>query len=108
MRAGHPLQPVLAHHLDDILDHQDEGIEGSYFTVVDFSRLPREAFHGAAKCPDGLPAARGHREQCAGDTLIRGFRPAYALWLGAASLGWLALAVFVFNRGLKRYASASS
>jgi ABC-2 type transport system permease protein len=32
----------------------------------------------------------------------------YALWLAAASLAWFALAVFVFHRGLKRYASASS
>ena len=30
------------------------------------------------------------------------------LWLGAASLAWFALAVFVFNQGLKRYGSASS
>jgi ABC-2 type transport system permease protein len=40
--------------------------------------------------------------------LIHGFQPIYALWLFAASLAWFALAVFVFNQGLKRYASASS
>jgi ABC-2 type transport system permease protein len=42
------------------------------------------------------------------NTLIHGFRPAHVLWLGAASIAWFSLAVFVFNRGLKRYASASS
>jgi ABC-2 type transport system permease protein len=41
-------------------------------------------------------------------TLIHGFQPLYAVWLVAASVAWFAVAVFVFNRGLKRYASASS
>jgi len=85
-----------------------EGIEGSYFTVVDFSRLPREAFHGFANVLMVylLPAVIVSNVPAI--TLIRGFRPVYALWLGAASVAWLSLAVFVFNRGLKRYASASS
>jgi ABC-2 type transport system permease protein len=41
-------------------------------------------------------------------TLLHGFQPLWGLWLLAAALAWLALAVFVFNRGLRRYESASS
>ena len=85
-----------------------EGIEGSYFTVVDFSRLPREAFRGVANVLMVYLLPAVIVSNVPATTLIRGFRPAYAAWLAAASLAWFALAVFVFNRGLKRYASASS
>jgi ABC-2 type transport system permease protein len=85
-----------------------EGIEGSYFTVVDFSRLPREAFRGVANVVlvYALPAVIVSNVPAR--TLIHGFQPLYAVWLVAASVAWFAVAVFVFNRGLKRYASASS
>ena len=85
-----------------------EGIEGSYFTIVDFSRLPREAFRGFASVllVYFLPAVVVSNVPA--NSLIHGFRPAYALWLAAASVAWFTLAVFVFNRGLRRYASASS
>jgi ABC-2 type transport system permease protein len=85
-----------------------EGIEGSYFTIVDFSRLPREAFRGVASVllVYLLPAVVVSNVPAR--TLIHGFEPSHALWLAAASGAWFALAVFVFNRGLKRYASASS
>ena len=85
-----------------------EGIEGTYFTIVDFSRLPREAFRGVANVllVYLLPAVVVSNVPA--NMLIHGFNPVYAVWLGAASLAWFALAVFVFNRGLRRYASASS
>ncbi|HTX66506.1 MAG TPA: ABC-2 family transporter protein, partial [Opitutaceae bacterium] len=85
-----------------------EGIEGSYFTLFDFSRLPREAFRGVANVllVYALPAVVVSNVPAR--TLIHGFQPAYAAWLCAASLGWFAFAVWVFHRGLKRYASASS
>jgi ABC-2 type transport system permease protein len=84
------------------------GIEGTYFTLVDFSRLPREAFRGLASVVfvwilpvvvvSNVPAR----------TLINGFRPLWTLWiLGAAAL-WFFIAVAAFNRGLRRYSSASS
>lgn len=85
-----------------------EGIEGGYFTMFEFSRLPREAFKGLvgyllvyllpAVVVSNVPAR----------TLIHGFEPRYAIWLVAASAAWFTLAVFAFNQGLKRYASASS
>jgi len=85
-----------------------EGIEGSYFTLFDFSRLPREAFRGVANVllVYALPAVVVSNVPAR--ALIHGFQPAYALWLLAASLAWFALAVWVFHRGLRRYASASS
>ncbi|HUJ42681.1 MAG TPA: ABC-2 family transporter protein [Opitutaceae bacterium] len=85
-----------------------EGIEGSYFTIVDFSRLPREAFRGAANIllVYLLPAVVVSNVPAR--TLIHGFQIRYGLWLFAVSAAWFALAVFVFRRGLRRYASASS
>jgi ABC-2 type transport system permease protein len=85
-----------------------EGIEGSYFTLFDFSRLPREAFRGVANVVLVYLLPAVVVSNVPARTLIHGFQPAYALWLFAAGLGWFALAAFVFHRGLKRYASASS
>ncbi|MDF3059633.1 MAG: hypothetical protein K0R17_3848 [Rariglobus sp.] len=85
-----------------------QGIEGSYFTLMEFSRLPRQAFKGVtsvlfvwllpAVVVSNVPAS----------ALIHGFNPLNTLWLLAVTLFWLSFAVFVFNRGLRRYASASS
>ena len=85
-----------------------QGIEGSYFTLMEFSRLPREAFKGLSSLlfvwilpvvvVSNVPA----------NTLIHGFDPLNALWLLAITIAWLSLAVWVFNCGLRRYASASS
>ena len=88
-----------------------QGIEGSYFTVTEFSRLPKEAFKGmvtrvlfvwllpvvvVSNAPARLLLTRyGFEWKWAG-----------ALFVFAAM--WFALAVFVFHRGLRRYASASS
>jgi len=85
-----------------------EGVEGSYFTIVDFSRLPRQAFRGIANvilvyC---LPAVIVSNVPAS--TLIHGFRPIHALWLVGVSIVWFAIAVAVFSRGIRRYASASS
>ena len=41
-------------------------------------------------------------------TLLHGFDLRWVLWLFVLAVGWFALAVFVFHRGLRRYASASS
>jgi ABC-2 type transport system permease protein len=85
-----------------------EGIEGSYFTIVDFSRLPREAFSRLASVllVYLLPAVIVSNVPAR--ALIHGFDWKEALWLGGVSVVWFVLAVWVFNRGLRRYASASS
>lgn len=85
-----------------------QGIEGSYFTLMEFSRLPREAFRGLTSIIFvwALPAVVVSNVPAR--VLIHGFDPLLALWLFAAILVWVGLGVFVFNRGLRRYASASS
>jgi ABC-2 type transport system permease protein len=85
-----------------------QGIEGTYFTLFEFSRLPREAFRGVSNVlfVYALPAVV--TTFVPARLLIHGFQPVYLLWLGGVALAWLALAIFVFNRGLQRYSSASS
>ncbi|AWI08242.1 ABC-2 family transporter protein [Ereboglobus luteus] len=86
-----------------------EGIEGSYFSLTEFSRIPREAVKSViinvafvyvipVVVVSNIPA----------NTLLRGISPAHVLWLAGAAAVWFSMAVFVFNRGLRRYASASS
>jgi ABC-2 type transport system permease protein len=85
-----------------------QNIEGSYFTIAEFSRLPREAFRGLASVAFVwvLPAVVVGNAPAR--TLLHGFQPLWALWLLGAAAGWVALAVFVFDRGLRQYSSASS
>ena len=62
-----------------------------------------------------MPACRNDcRQACAtrGNTpaksLFGGFNAWMLLWLAGAAAVWFGLAVWVFHRGLRRYASASS
>ncbi len=75
---------------------------------MEFSRLPREAFRGITSILFvwALPAVVVSNVPAR--VLIDGFDPLLALWLLAATAVWLSLGIFVFNRGLRRYASASS
>jgi ABC-2 type transport system permease protein len=85
-----------------------QGLEGSYFTLMEFSRLPREAFKGVGNLLFVwiLPVVVVSNSPAR--TLLHGFDPALALWLFAVALLWFGAAVFVFHRGLRRYSSASS
>ena len=85
-----------------------QGIEGSYFTVMEFSRLPREAFKGVSSILFVwiLPAVVVSNVPA--NALMHGFDPLNTLWLLGATIAWMTLAVWIFNRGLRRYASASS
>ncbi len=85
-----------------------QGIEGSYFTLMEFSRLPRQAFKGVANILFVwiLPAVVVSNVPAS--ALIHGFNLNNTLWLVAVTLMWLTFAVCIFNRGLRRYASASS
>jgi ABC-2 type transport system permease protein len=85
-----------------------QNIEGSYFTIAEFSRLPREAFRGAANVLFVWVLPAVVVSNAPARTLLHGFDPIWGLWLFAAAVGWLGIAVFVFNRGLRRYESASS
>ncbi|MDE3084216.1 MAG: ABC-2 family transporter protein [Verrucomicrobiota bacterium] len=79
-----------------------------YFSLFEFSRLPREAFRGLAKVVFVYALPVVVVSYAPARTLLYGFQPGYALWLIGAAAVWFAFAVFIFNRGLRRYASASS
>jgi ABC-2 type transport system permease protein len=86
-----------------------QGVEAGYFTLTEFSRLPREAFkRGAVSVLFVwlLPAVVMSNGPAR--LLLHGFEFKWALWLAAAATVWFGLAVAVFQRGLRRYTSASS
>jgi ABC-2 type transport system permease protein len=85
-----------------------QGVEGGYFTLTEFSRLPKEAFGTITSLIFvwALPAVVVSNVPAR--LLLYGFEWKYALWLAGAAAVWFALAVFIFHRGLRRYASASS
>ncbi len=85
-----------------------QGIEGSYFTLSEFSRLPREAFKGVASLVFVWFLPVVIVSNAPARTLLRGFDPLWGLGLLAATLVWFTTAVVVFHRGLRRYTSASS
>lgn len=85
-----------------------QGVEGSYFTLTEFSRLPREAFRGFASMLFVWALPVVVVSNAPARVLLHGFDPRWAAWLFAVALAWFALAVIVFHRGLKRYSSASS
>ena len=85
-----------------------QGVEGSYFSLVDFSRLPREALRGVARVIFVWILPVVIVSNAPARTLLHGFQPLWALWLLLVAAVWFLLAVSLFNRGLRRYASASS
>jgi ABC-2 type transport system permease protein len=86
-----------------------QGIEGSYFTLSEFSRLPRQAFTGIAKVAFvwALPVVIVSNIP-ASSLLQHDFRWTDVAWLLAITVLWFSFAVFTFHRGLRRYSSASS
>ncbi len=85
-----------------------QGVEGGYFTLTEFSRLPREAFKGVSNVLFVWLLPVVVVSNAPARILLRGFDLGWALWLAGLAAGWFTLAVFVFHRGLRRYASASS
>jgi ABC-2 type transport system permease protein len=85
-----------------------QGIEGIYFTLSEFSRLPREAFRGLASLVFVWLLPVVVVSNAPAQTLLHGFQPVWALALLAAALLWLGAAILVFHLGLRRYSSASS
>jgi ABC-2 type transport system permease protein len=86
-----------------------QGLEGGYFTLTEFSRLPEKAFTGFVSrvlFVWALPVIVVSNAPAR--TILHGFDAKWALWLLACAAGWFGAAVFVFHRGLRRYASASS
>ena len=85
-----------------------QGVEGSYFTLMEFSRLPREAMRGVTSLVFVWLLPVVVVSNAPARSLLHGFQPAWALGLCAATLLWYALAVVVYRLGLRRYTSASS
>ncbi|MEO7413060.1 MAG: ABC-2 family transporter protein, partial [Opitutaceae bacterium] len=87
-----------------------QGIEGGYFTLTEFSRLPREAFKGFVSLLFVWVLPVVVVSNAPAKLLIPrfGFDLKLTLGLFAATIAWFAAAVFVFHRGLRRYSSASS
>lgn len=85
-----------------------QGIEGSYFTLSEFSRLPRQAFHGLANVVFVWTLPMVVVSNVPAHTLLHGFDPGLTAWVVGITAAWFGLTVFVFNRGLRRYSSASS
>ncbi|HVU32917.1 MAG TPA: ABC-2 family transporter protein [Opitutaceae bacterium] len=86
-----------------------QGVESTYFVMTEFSRLPKAAFTGMitrvlfvwvlpAVVVSNAPAS----------TILHGFEASWAWWLFGVAAVWFGLAVVMFNRGLRRYTSASS
>lgn len=85
-----------------------QGIEGSYFTLSEFSRLPRQAFHGLANIAFVWILPIVVVSNAPASTLLHGFKLETISWLVGITIIWFGLAVFFFHRGLRRYSSASS
>ncbi len=85
-----------------------QGIEGSYFTLSEFSRLPRQAFRGLANVAFVWVLPVVIVSNAPASTLLHGFDLGTVGWLVGITILWFGLAVTIFHRGLKRYSSASS
>ncbi len=85
-----------------------QGVEGGYFTMTEFSRLPREAFKGVSNILFVWLLPVVVVSNAPARVLLHGFEWQWALWLAGMAAAWFALAVLTFHRGLRRYASASS
>ncbi len=85
-----------------------QGIEGSYFTLAEFSRLPRAAFTGITKVAFVWVLPVVVVSNAPASTLLHGFDLGTVGWLLGITVAWFTVAVVVFHRGLRRYTSASS
>lgn len=85
-----------------------KGIEGGYFGLNEFSRLPREALRGIAAVVFVYTLPVIVVTNVPARTLLHGVNFTQALWLVGVTIAWLFVSITVFKRGLRRYASASS
>ncbi len=85
-----------------------KGVEDGYFTMYEFSRLPKPAFSGVANVLFVWILPMVVVSNVPSRTLVSGASWGDSLWLIGTTLVWLGIAVTVFFRGLRRYSSASS
>ena len=85
-----------------------QGIEGSYFTLSEFSRLPRQAFTGIAKFAFVWALPMVVVSNIPAQVLLHGATIKAMAWILGITVAWFATAAIIFHRGLRRYSSASS
>lgn len=86
-----------------------EGIEGSYFSVAEFGRLPRAAFKSLALRTAfvyALPAVIVTNTPAS--ALLGRLDWSHVAWLAVLAVAWLGISLTIFHAGLRRYTSASS
>jgi ABC-2 type transport system permease protein len=86
-----------------------EGIEGSYFSIAESSRIPRSAFTSLVTnvvFVYALPAVIVTNVPAS--ALLGRLSWPQVAWLAGLAVGWFALAATVFHCGIRRYTSASS
>ena len=85
-----------------------QGAEQGYFGLFDLSRLPRGALRGMMEIAFVYVFPATIVSNFPAETLRHGPNLVHVLWLAGVAVLWLAIAVFLFHRGLQRYSSASS
>lgn len=85
-----------------------KGIEGGYFSLNEFSRLPREALRGVASVVFVYTLPVAIVTNIPARTLRFGIGWTETAWLLGATVFWLLVGIVVFHRGVRRYTSASS
>lgn len=85
-----------------------QGFINAYYNVFQIARLPREAFHGAARIIFTWTIPLLLVANVPAHTLLYGLNGYDILGMMAATTALLALSTLVFQAGLRRYGSASS
>jgi len=85
-----------------------QGLESGYFTLFEFSRLPRQAFKGITRFVFVWALPVVVVTNIPAEILIHGFNFTDTLWFAGVTVFWFGLAVIIFHRGIRRYSSASS
>lgn len=85
-----------------------DGIEHSYFTLSEFSRMPREAFRGLYQIVFVWTLPVVIMSNAPARTILHGFEPKFVLWMAGCAIGWFAFTVWFFHLSIRRYTSASS
>ncbi|HRP04272.1 MAG TPA: ABC-2 family transporter protein [Opitutaceae bacterium] len=85
-----------------------KGVEGGYFMLNEFSRLPRTALRGVASIVFVYTLPVAIVTNIPSQTLLHGVGISESLWMLGVTAFWLAVSITVFHRGIRRYTSASS
>ncbi len=85
-----------------------KGIESGYFSLNEFSRMPRQALRGMASIVFVYLLPVAIVSNVPAQTLLHGVGLKESAWLVGVTLLWFLIGVTVFHCGLRRYTSASS